>query len=148
MSTEEDKAIVRRGIEEFANQGNFAAIDELVDSDYVFHAPGLPELRGREGFTQMVMLQRTAFPDLHFTIEDMIAEGETVVTRFTARGTHRGELMSIPPTGKQASFVGILISRITNGKIVEEWEISDDLGLLQQLGVVPHRDRPVPHPWA
>jgi steroid delta-isomerase-like uncharacterized protein len=137
MSTEEDKAIVRRGIEQFANQGNFAAIDELVDRDYVFHAPGLPELRGHEGFTQMVMLQRTAFPDLHFTIEDMIAEGETVVTRFTARGTHRGELMGIPPTGKQASFPGILISRITNGKIVEEWEISDDLGMLQQLGVVP-----------
>jgi steroid delta-isomerase-like uncharacterized protein len=137
MSTDTHKAIVRRGIEEFANQGNFAAIDELVDPAYVFHAPGLPELHGREGFTQMVMLQRTAFPDLHFTIEDMMGEGETVVTRFTARGTHRGELMGIPPTGKQVTFPGILISRITNGKIVEEWEVSDDLGMLQQLGVVP-----------
>ncbi len=137
MSTEENKAIVRRGIEEFANQGNFAAIDELVASDYVFHAPGLPALHGHEGFQQMVMMPRTAFPDLHFTIEDLIAEGDKVVTRFTARGTHRGELMGIPPTGKQVSFPGILISHISKGKIVEEWEISDALGMLQQLGVVP-----------
>ena len=137
MSTDKHKAIVRRGIEEFANHGNFAAIDELVDPAYVFHAPGLPALHGRAGFTQMVMLQRTAFPDQHFTIEEMIGEGETVVTRFTARGTHRGELMGIPPTGKQVTFPGILISRITNGKIVEEWEVSDKLDMLQQQGVVP-----------
>jgi predicted ester cyclase len=79
----------------------------------------------------------TAFPDLHFTIEDIIAEGDTVVVRQTARGTHQGDLMGIPPTGKQVSGTGITITRVVNGKAVEDWFNGDDLGLLQQLGVVP-----------
>ncbi len=79
----------------------------------------------------------TAFPDLHFTIEDIVAEGDTVVVRSTARGTHQGELMGIPLTGKQVAVSGISITRIANGKAVEEWFNGDDLGLLQQLGVVP-----------
>ena len=79
----------------------------------------------------------TAFPDLHFTIEDLIAEGGTVVVRFTTRGTHQGTLMGIPPTGKQVSGTGMFIDRIVNGKGVEQWFNSDILGLLQQLGVLP-----------
>ena len=83
------------------------------------------------------MLYFTAFPDLHFTIEDQIAEGDRVVTRFTARGTHQGAFIGIPPTGKQGVVTGTGIDRFANGKIVEAWFNSDDLGLLQQLGVVP-----------
>jgi steroid delta-isomerase-like uncharacterized protein len=137
MSTDENKAIIRRLIEELINQGNLAAVDEVIGRDYVYHAPGIPELRGPEGFTQLITMYRTAFPDVQLVIEDQIAEGEKVVTRWTGRGTHRGELMGIPATGKQASFPGIVISRIANGNIVEEWEIFDTLGMLQQLGVVP-----------
>jgi steroid delta-isomerase-like uncharacterized protein len=137
MSMEENKALFRRFIEEIINQGNLAIVDELFGSDYIYHAPGSPEFRGPEGVNQFVMMYRSAFPDLHLTVEDLIAEGDKVVTRWTMRGTHRGELMGIPATGKQVSVPGIVISRFANGKIVEEWENFDTLGLMQQLGLVP-----------
>ncbi len=79
---------------------------------------------------------RNAFPDLHFTVEDMLAEGDRVASRYTARGTHRGELMGLPPTGRQVTEVGIVISRLAEGKLVEDWHSPDNLGLMQQLGVV------------
>jgi len=82
-------------------------------------------------------MYRTAFPDVHFTIEDQIAEGDRVVTRWTARGTHQGPLVGIPPTSKQVTMSGIAIYRLVDGKIVEQWGVNDMLGLLQQLGVVP-----------
>ncbi len=137
MSAEANKALFRRVVEDIWHQGNLAVVDELFGSDYVYYAPGVPELRGPDGFKQFVTMVRTAFPDLRFTLEDQIAEEEKVVTRWTARGTHRGELMGIPPTGKQATWTGVIISRIANGKIVEEWETEDALGMLQQLGAVP-----------
>jgi steroid delta-isomerase-like uncharacterized protein len=135
MSTEDNKELVRRGYEA-VNQRNWTAFDELHVSDYVAHA-GARTIQGREAYKQNLLMNITAFPDLHFTIEDMIAEGDCVVVRHTARGTHHGTFMGIPPTGKQVTMTGILIDRVADGKMIEEWSNSDYLGLLQQLGVVP-----------
>lgn len=137
MSTEENKALTLRLIEEVINQGKLSTIDELIAADAVDHSlpPGLPP--GREGVKLFLGMIRTAFPDIHETVEDIIAEGDTVVTRTTWRGTHQGALLGIAPTGKQVSVSGIDISRVASGKFVEHWQSADDLGLLQQLGVIP-----------
>ena len=135
MSIEVNKANVRRGFEA-VNQKNLAVFDELLTPDVVFHSASTT-MQGREAYKQFLSMYMTAFPDLQFTIEDMIAEGDTVVVRYTTRGTHQGNFMGIPPTGKQVSGTGIFIDRIVNGKAVEQWINGDDLGLLQQLGVVP-----------
>jgi steroid delta-isomerase-like uncharacterized protein len=95
------------------------------------------ELIAEKQYKQLVTMYLAAFPDLHLTIEDQIAEGDKVVIRWTAHGTHKGNFMGIPPTGKEAVVTGITIDRFANGKTVEAWNNSDDLGLLQQLGVVP-----------
>ena len=137
MSTEANKATVRRFYEEVFNQKNRAAIEEFVDRNGIDHAlpPGLPA--GIEGSKQFITMYLTAFPDLHFTVEDMIAEGDKVVARLTTGGTQQGEFMGIPPTGKQATITAIDINRIVGGKSVEHWLNMDTLGLLQQLGVIP-----------
>ena len=137
MSVEENKAIDRRFTEELFNKGNLAVVDELVATNFVDHS-GFPGVTpDREGYKQFATISRTALPDFHTTIEDIIAEGDKVVQRFTARGTHKGEFMGIPPTGKQVTVAGIAIHRITDGKIVENWVNMDMLGMMVQLGVVP-----------
>jgi steroid delta-isomerase-like uncharacterized protein len=136
MGTEETKAIPRRFINEAFNEGNFGVIDEVVDSDYVIHVAGT-EVRGHKAAKKFVTMYRTAFPDYHCTIDDQIAEGDKVVTRWTAHGTQRGELAGIPPTGKPVTFPGVAIDRIANGKLVESWLQADMLGMMQQLGVIP-----------
>jgi steroid delta-isomerase-like uncharacterized protein len=136
MSTDENKEATRRIFEEVLNKGNLALVDELVSSDNVLYAPTGP-VHGSEGYKQFVNMYLSAFPDLQFTIEDLIAEGDKVVTRYTARGTHRGDLQGIPPTGKQVTVTGIVIGRYANNKTVEVWLEFDALGMLQQLGVVP-----------
>jgi steroid delta-isomerase-like uncharacterized protein len=137
MSVEENKADTRRAIKGFWNQGNMALLDEFWAPNYINHDPTNPEVRDLEGFKQWVIAARTAFPDLNVTIDDLIAEGDKVVTRWTVRGTHKGEFGKIPATGKQVMFTGITISRFVDGKTVESWWNDDDLGLLQQLGVIP-----------
>ncbi len=136
MSTEDNKALVRRGLEEVWNQKNLATLDELVAPDYVVHNASMT-VHGLEQYKQFISMFLTAFPDFQSTIEDMIAEGDKVVTRWTARGTHQGAFMGISPTGKQVVVTGITIDRFVNGKFVEAWNNGDDLGVLQQLGVVP-----------
>ena len=136
MSTEENKAVVRRMYEEW-NKRNLAGIWELYAPDYVYHGTGVfPDL-DLAAMKQMVPAFWTAFPDEHMVVEDMIAEGDKVAYRFTFRGTHQGDFMGIPPTGKQVSVTGITIDRIKDGKVVESWANYDTLGLLQQLGVIP-----------
>ena len=135
MSIEENKANVRRGFEAI-NQKNLAVFDELLTPDVVVHSASTTT-KGLEAYKQSLSMYITAFPDLQFTIEDMIAEGDTVVVRYTTRGTHQGNLWGIPPTGKQMSATGIFIDRLVNGKAVEQWTSYDDLGLLHQLGVIP-----------
>ena len=136
MSTEDNKALVRRLYEEVLNQGKLALIDELCAPDFVYHNASTT-IQGREPYKQFLSIYLTASPDLHFTMEDEVAEGDKVVTRYTTRGTHLGPFMGIPPTGTHVIVTGIAITRIANGKAIEEWANADELGLLQQLGVVP-----------
>lgn len=136
MSAEENKAIGRRVFEEIWSQGKLELADELLDADFVGHA-GPDETRGLEGVKRFMSNFRSAFPDLQVTIEDQIAEGNKVVTRWTARGTHEGEFRGIASTGKQVVITGITIQRIAGGKIVEGWGNWEALGMMQQLGVVP-----------
>ncbi|HKF35687.1 MAG TPA: ester cyclase [Ktedonobacteraceae bacterium] len=136
MSTEDNKAIDRRVTEEGWNQGNTALFDEFFTADFIGHDPFGP-VHGPEGFKQFYATYRTAFPDTHVTIEDQIAEGETVASRWTGTGTHQGPLMGIPPSGKRVRVTGITISRYASGKIVEAWFNYDTLGMLQQIGALP-----------
>ncbi|HXZ05639.1 MAG TPA: ester cyclase [Ktedonobacteraceae bacterium] len=136
MSTEENKALLRRLFEEVWNQGNLATVDELLAPDYVLNDPALL-VRGPEGFKAYVSAFRSAFPDMYATIEDQIAGEDRVAMRFTVHATHKGEFQGIPPTGKQVTLSGIDIQRIADGKIAENWVNLDALGLLQQLGVLP-----------
>ena len=137
MSAEQNKANARRFYEEVWNQGNLDVIDQLADPNVVGHDPVGGEIRGREALRQFVSGNRTAFPDLRITIEDQVAEGDKVVTRWSSRGTHKGDLMGIAPTGKQTRVTGISIDRYSGGKVVEDYTDWDALGLMQQLGVIP-----------
>jgi len=137
MSTEENKAIVRRINDEVWSGGQLDVIDELIADDFVGTVVGAQEqIRGPQGFREFVVMYRTAFPDLRITVDEQFADGETVVTRWTATGTNEGELMGMPATGKQATTAGININRISGGKLVEGWGLFDQLGLLQQIGAV------------
>jgi steroid delta-isomerase-like uncharacterized protein len=137
MSTEDNKTLMGRFIEEVFNQKNLAAIDEFIAPNHVDHTlpPFLPTTP--EGTKRAIGIFLTAFPDVHLTVEDMIAEGDKVVTRYTSRGTQKGAFMGVPPTGKQMTVSSIIIAQITDGKIVEEWGLDDQMGMLQQLGVIP-----------
>lgn len=140
MSTEENKAIVRRWLEECYNEGNLAVADELIATNYVNHNAPHGQTPGLDGENQYVTMIRSAFPDFHLTIEDQIAKGDKVVTRCTVGGTYKGGLEDIPSTtaiGKQVTITEILIHRIAGGKVVEGWIEFDQLGLWQQLGVIP-----------
>lgn len=140
MSTEDNKATVRRFTEEGWNQGNVAVFDELNAPNWVYHDPGFPDVRTLEDYKSWVTETRGAFPDLHFTIEDLVAEGDQVVVRWTARGTNTGDIvtpMPLPATGRQVTITGISIVRFAGGKGVEVWDQSDSLGLFQQLGLIP-----------
>ena len=136
--SEPNKATSRRVVDEIFTGGNFEAIDECFDPGYVGYDVASPEpVRGPQGLKEQAQGYRAAFPDLQMTIEDQVAEGDRVVTRWTARGTHQGDLFGIDPTGKQATITGITIDRFSGGKIVESWDNWDTYGLMQQLGVVP-----------
>jgi steroid delta-isomerase-like uncharacterized protein len=138
MSAEGNKALIRRYVEEVWNKGNLSVIGEILATKFIRHDPADPEpVSSSEGLKQVVTMYRTAFPDVHFTIDDQIAEGDKVATRWRGSGTHKGSLRGIAPTGKESTVTGIVISRIVGGKIVEEWGNWDTLGMLQQLGVVP-----------
>ncbi len=141
MSAEENKAVVRREIEEiFDHRGNLDAAEEIYAPDYVGHEPTTGDIRGIEGAKQFAADYRKAFPDVETTIEDQIAEGDKVVTRFRARGTHQGDTEDFgPATGNRIEVTGISIAQLADGKIVEDWTNYDALGLLQQLGLVPEQ---------
>ena len=138
MSAEENKALTRRINEEVWTNGNLDVIEEVIADSYVHTVVGAPEpMRGQEGFGQLVTMYRNAFPDFNVTTEEQFADGDVVVTRWTATGTQQGELMGMPATGKRATAPGIAIDRFADGKLVEAWVIFDQLGFLQQLGAVP-----------
>ena len=136
--SEQNKAIVRRLIEEVWNKGNLSLVDEFFTPNYEHHDASTPDFgRGAESEKKRVTLYRNAFPDLRLTIEDTLAEGEAVMTRWSCRGTHKGELNGMAPTGKQFTISGITVGRLANGKITESFVSWDALGLMQQLGAVP-----------
>ena len=140
--SEGNKFVIRRSFEELWNKGNLSLADELFTPNYEHHDASSPDFgRGPESEKKRAALYRTAFPDLQLTIEDIIAEGQTVVARCSCRGTHKGDLSGIAPTGKQVTISGVSIARFTNGKMVEGWVNWDALGLMQQLGVVPELAR-------
>lgn len=139
---EESIAKIRRVLEEAWSKGNLAVIDEVYADSYVLHDPVAPGVRGAEGVKGFVTTYRTSFPDLRSTIEDQVVEGDKVVWRWTARGTHKGEMMGMPPTGKPVTITGITISRFAGGKVVEEWNHWDTLGMMQQLGLVSAPGQP------
>ena len=136
MSTEENKAIAKQAVEAI-NAGDLSQLESLVAPDGADHAvpPGMPPTR--ESAIQFLTMFRAAFPDLHYTLEDVIAEGERVVQRATASGTMKGEFLGMPATGKSATWTEIHIVRVKDGKIVEHWASVDQLGMLQQLGLAP-----------
>ena len=134
-TTEEMKARARRLVEEVFSQGDLAVAADLVAADYVHHVPGEKPGPGIAGLEQWVRLMHRTFPDFHMVVEDEIAEGDRVVQRLTVRGTHRGELFGMAPTGRQVQFSAIDINRAgPDGRFVEHWSSVDLLGLLDQLG--------------
>jgi steroid delta-isomerase-like uncharacterized protein len=139
MSTEANKAIVVQLYEEIWNQGNLDLVDKLIAPNAINHdpqqPPGVPS--GPQGLKAAVTILRSAFPDDHHTIEDLVAEGDKVVVRTTHTGTHQGSFFGLAPTGKHIANTSIHIFRIASGQIVEVWGNRDDLGLLQQLGAIP-----------
>jgi steroid delta-isomerase-like uncharacterized protein len=138
MSVEENKALFRRMVEEVFNQGNVSTIDEFLAPNFIEREvlpPGTPG--GLEGIKLLTMMFRTAFPDFHVRIDDMIAEGDKLVARTTWSGTQLGEFMGIPPSGKRVSFDVIDIIRLVEGKGVEHWGVMDSSTMMQQLGAIP-----------
>jgi len=132
-SSEANKAAVRDCFEE-ASKGNFDALQGIVTADYVVHPE---EVRGPEGLAEMVQAYRSALAGLSVTIEHQFTEGDYVATRTTIRGRHDGDLMGTPPTGRDVEFTGLTISRCRDGKLAEEWELVDTVGLLRQIGALP-----------
>ncbi len=137
--SEENKALARRWADIFA-QGNLDLVEEIYAPNFVGHDPAIPEdTRGVEGAREFYGMYLGAFPDAEVTIEDQLAEGDMVATRWTGRGTHQGELMGVPPSGNRVEVPGITISRIEGGKVVEEWNNYDALGMMQAIGAVPEQ---------
>ena len=137
MSIEDNKAVVRREIEECWHKGNLVVVEEIYDTNFVDHSPFPGTAPNREGIKQFVKIMRAAFPDIRLNIEDLIAENDKVVERVTATGTNKGEFMGTTPTGKQITVPVITINRFAGNKIVERWSLSDQLAMMQQLGMIP-----------
>ena len=138
MATETNKALIRRWVEDGWNAGNLALVDAIYAPNVVQHDPSSPApVTSSEALKMYVSSFLTAFPDLHFTIDDLLAEGDKVLWRFTAQATHTGPLMNIPPTGKRTTVTGMVLFRVANDKIAEVWVNIDTLGMLQAIDVIP-----------
>jgi steroid delta-isomerase-like uncharacterized protein len=135
--SEQNKAIARRFYEEVFNKQNVNAIDDVCAPNFVDHSAMPGQAPGAEGLKQIFGMYLKGFPDIRVKIEEMIAERDLVATRFTGEATHRGELFGTPATGKNMTFNGIDIIRVTNGKVVEAWHQGDDMIALMQLGIKP-----------
>jgi steroid delta-isomerase-like uncharacterized protein len=143
MSTEENKAIVRRMTEEFYNQGNSESIGQFYAASYVHHDPASPHVRDRGGLVESVRAFRAGCPDLYISTEELVAEGDLVTKRWTIHATHTDNLSGMPPTGKHITVNGLELFRLADGKIVEAWLGYDNLSMMQQLGVIPAPEQAV-----
>ena len=137
MSTEANKSVVRCFIEDVMGKGVLEAIPEIISPDWVNNDPLLPPLRGQDGARQLALLFRSGIPDFHMVLEDIVAEGDKVAFRSLGTGTHTGELMGVPPSGRPIHVTATGIVRLSNGKIVENTVNVDGLSLMQQIGVAP-----------
>ncbi len=135
MSIEENKSIPHRYYDEVYNQKNLDVIDEIYNKNVISHISS-QEIKGTDGIKEFVSKNLNGFPDIHFSIEDQIAKGDMVVTRWTFTGTHKGEFKGIAPTGKSVTATGITMGKIAKGKIIESWISWDSLGMMQQIGAV------------
>ena len=136
MSAEENKAVVRRFFEELLSTDNLAVADEILSPGFRFYFAGSPEPIDLESYKEFLVARRAAFPDRRFVVEEMIAEGDKVSARFTMRGTHKGELRGFAPTGREVTMTGIDMIRLSEGKMAEDRVEVDQLGMMQQLGVI------------
>jgi len=138
MSTDTSTALIRTWISTW-ERDDVADVDfsEFMTSDFIRHDPNVPEVHGPDAEQGLVAMYRAAFPDLSFTVEHLVAQGDMVFARLTARGTHRGELLGIPPTGREVTVAVMELYRVTGDKIAEQWVVMDTLGMLQQLGAIP-----------
>jgi steroid delta-isomerase-like uncharacterized protein len=144
LMEELNKQLVREAVDEIWNRANYEQVSRFADENIAVHeSPVAGTIRGTESLIQYYRMLRDAFPDVRFTIEDQVAEGDMVVTRWQATATHTGSFQGMPPTGKSAVMSGIDIDRFANGKVVECWPIVDELGLLRQLGLLPSQGDPV-----
>jgi len=138
QSQEKNKLVAKRLVEEVFNNGNMRIFNEIFADNYLNHNMPVPGVPGtKEGFRQVVVATRQAFPDVHVNIEDMIAEDDLVVFHDTAQATSRGDFLGIPPTGKRLEWTEIHFLRIASDRIVEHWNNFDQLGILKQLGAIP-----------
>jgi predicted ester cyclase len=142
MTVEErNKVRFRRVYEEGLNRGDLGVADELIDPEFLDREAHPGGNRGPESFRQLITMLRTAFPDLHFAIEDLIAEGDTVAGRLTMNGTHTGPLMGMPPTGRAVRQAHMHFVRFRDGKAIEHWGVRDDMGMMRQMGLMPEPGR-------
>jgi steroid delta-isomerase-like uncharacterized protein len=135
VSTDENKALVRRVFDDIATGGDFDVVEEIYAADYVDHAPFPGSPGGRDGVRHSIGALRTAMPDLHVTVHEMSGHGDKVATHNTWRGTHTGEVLGIVPTGRTLTFAGVVVFRVAGGQIAERWAIGLELDLLRELGL-------------
>ena len=138
-----NEALLRRFYDEAFSKGKVSVVDELTDRNFVEHEPLPPGIKpGIEGLKQLILGLRAGFPDLHVRIDDMVSQGDKIWARATFTGTHKGSFMNVPPTGKRVSFEAIDVVRFSGGKTVEHWGITDNMGLLTQIGAIPPPGQP------
>lgn len=137
MPTDRTESIIGRIFGEAFNQGNLAVVDELLSSDHFTHTPFGGAPHGSRGLKWLIAVFRTAFPDLHCAVEDEIREGDKFAAHWRMRGTHKGLFLGNPPTGRPVEVQGIIFARTEDGQIIEDWTLVDQMGILQQLGIVP-----------
>ena len=136
-AAQENKALIRRFTEQVLNGHDLAACDDIVAPDFRELDSFTGQEQGREGLKQVLAQMRAAFPDIHWTVAEQVAEGDTVVTRFVWTGTHRGEFFGVPATGRPVRVPGVVIDRIAGGRMQDSRILMNALGLMQQLGAVP-----------
>jgi steroid delta-isomerase-like uncharacterized protein len=136
-TTESNKAVIRRFIREVINEDRMDRADDLVVEDFVELDPLSGQRQGREGLKEVLRTMRAAFPDMHWVVHEMVAEGDTVVTRFSWTGTHRGAFLGVPATGRRVDVKGVVMDELVGGKMSRSRLLMDSLGMMQQLGVVP-----------
>jgi steroid delta-isomerase-like uncharacterized protein len=137
MSESQNIAVIKRFLEEVINQGRLEVADEIVEENFVELDPLPGQRQGREGLKEVIAMLRSAFPDMHWVIDETIASGDKVVTRFTWTGTHRGNFMGIPATDRPVKVKGVVIDRLSAGMMADSRILMDNVSMLQQLGVMP-----------